>query len=64
MIYPYSDTTVSNGVAANLQQTFDAVLASMFLTQVRVATKAVAVIEVLDNPCILALAGSGTALQI
>src|SRR5215469_1759366 len=36
----------------------------MFLTQVRVANKAVAVIEVLDNPCILALAGSGTALQI
>ena len=41
-----------------------AVLASMFLTQVRVATKAVAVIEVLDNSCILALAGSGTALEI
>src|SRR5215813_7744914 len=37
VIYPYSDPTVSNGVAANLQQTFGAVLASMFLTQVRVA---------------------------
>jgi len=64
VIYPYSDTTVSNGVGANLQQTLGAVLASMFLTQVSVATKAVAVIEVLDNPCILALAGSGTALEI
>ena len=63
VIYPYSDATVSNGVAANLQQTLGAVLASMFLTEVKVATKAVA-IEALDNPCILALAGSGTALEI
>ena len=64
VIYPYSDAIVSDGVAVKLQQTLGAVLASMFLTEVSVATKAVAVIEVLDNPCILALGGSGTDLEI
>jgi Flp pilus assembly protein TadG len=64
VIYPYSDTFVSNGIAVTLQQTVGALLASMFVTQVRVGTKAVAVIEVLDNPCILALGASGTDLEI
>src|SRR5262249_34528526 len=36
----------------------------MFVTQVSVGTKAAAVIEVLDNPCILALGASGTDLEI
>lgn len=64
VIYPYSDTFVSNGIAVTLQQTVGAVLASMFVTQVSVGTKAVAVIEVLDNACVLALGASGTDLKI
>ena len=62
--YPYSDSIVSNGVAVTLQQTQSALLASMFLSDVTIATKAVAVIEVLDNPCILALATSGTGVEV
>ena len=64
VIYPYSDTIVSNGVAVTLQQTQAALLAAMFLTEVSVATKAVATVKVFDNPCILALGGSGTALHV
>jgi Putative Flp pilus-assembly TadE/G-like len=64
VIYPYSDSTVSNGVAVTLRQTQRALLASMFLSGVSIATKAVAVIEVLDNPCILALSTSGTDIEV
>jgi hypothetical protein len=62
--YPYSDSLVSNGVAVTLQQTQAALLASMFLSDVTVSTKAVAVIEVLDNPCILALAANGMGVVV
>jgi hypothetical protein len=62
--YPYSDSVVSNGVAVTLQQAQQALLASMFLSGVRIATKAVAVIEVLDNPCILALGPSGRDVAV
>jgi hypothetical protein len=64
IIYPYSDDIVSNGVAVTLQQTEGAFLAAMFLSGVTVATKAVAVIEVLDNPCLLALGTSGTDVEV
>jgi Flp pilus assembly protein TadG len=64
VVYPYSDAMASNGIAVTLQQSQRAILATMFLTEVNVATKAVAVIEVLDHPCILALAGSGTGLEV
>jgi hypothetical protein len=64
VVYPYSDAMTSNGIAVTLQQSQRAILATMFLTEVNVATKAVAVIEVLDHPCILALGGSGTGLGI
>ena len=64
VIYPYSDNIVSNGVAVTLQQTHGALLASMFLSSVTIATGAVAVIKVLDNPCILALGTSGTDLEV
>ncbi|MBV8131817.1 MAG: hypothetical protein JO282_04815 [Alphaproteobacteria bacterium] len=64
VIYPYSDTIVSNGVAVTLQQTQAALLAAMFVTEVSVATKAVATVKVFDNPCILALGGSGTDLDV
>jgi Flp pilus assembly protein TadG len=64
VVYPYSDDIVSNGVAVTLHQTQGALLAAMFLSNVTVATKAVAVIEVLDNPCILALGVSSTGIEI
>ena len=60
--YPYSHSLVGNGVAVTLQQTQSALLASMFLSDVTISTKAVAVIEVLDNPCILALDGTGVVV--
>ena len=61
VVYPYDDGTVSNAVAVTLQQREGALLAAMFLSAVTVATKAVAVIEVLDNPCLLAL---GTTARV
>jgi Flp pilus assembly protein TadG len=44
VVYPYSDSVVSNGVAVILQQTQEALFATMFLSNITVATKAVAVI--------------------
>jgi hypothetical protein len=64
VLYPYSDSVVSSGLAVTLQQTRQALLASMFLSGITVATKAVAVIEVFDNPCILALGPSGTDVEV
>jgi len=58
VIYPYSDTIVSNGVAVTLQQTQAALLAAMFLTEVSVATKAVASNTHLDLPNCSAVANS------
>jgi Flp pilus assembly protein TadG len=62
--YPYNDQNVSNGVSVALRQTREALLAAMFLTGVTVVTRAAAVIEMLDNPCILALGISGTGVEI
>ncbi len=62
--YPYSDSIAASGVAVTLQQTHGALLAAMFLPGVTIASKAVAVIEVLDNPCVLALGTSGTAVEV
>jgi hypothetical protein len=64
VVYPYSDGVVSNGVAVTLQQTQGAFLASPFLPSVTVTSKAVAVVEVLDNLCILALGPSSTDVDI
>jgi len=64
VVYPYSDDIVSNGVAVTLRQTQATFLAAMFLSNVTVATRAVAVIEVFDNPCILALRTSSTGIEI
>ena len=64
VVYPYSDEIVTNGVAVTLRQTQATFLAAMFLSNVTVATKAVAVIEVFDNPCILALRTSSTGVEI
>jgi Flp pilus assembly protein TadG len=62
--YPYSDAIVANGVAVTLQQTQEPMLASMFLSSLTVANKAVAVIEVLDNPCILTLGTANTGVEL
>lgn len=64
VIYPYADTIVSNGIAVTLEQSLQALLASMFLTHVTVATRAVAVIQALDHACILALGTGGTGVEI
>jgi hypothetical protein len=64
VIYPYRDSVASNGIAVALEQTQGTLLASMFLSGVTIATKAVAVIEVLENPCILALGTSGRDVEI
>lgn len=64
VIYPYSDSLVSNGVEVVLQQTYRALLAAMFLTDVNVVSTSVAVIEVRDDTCILALGRSGAGVEV
>jgi Flp pilus assembly protein TadG len=64
VVNPYSDGIVNNGVAVTLQQSQGALLAAMFLSGVTVANTAVAVIEVLNNPCILALGTDSTDVEI
>jgi Flp pilus assembly protein TadG len=62
--YPYNDGIVGNGVAVTLQQTEGALLAAAYLSSVTVVNKAVAIIEVLNNPCILALGTASTDVEI
>jgi Flp pilus assembly protein TadG len=64
VIYPYTDAVVSNGITVTLHQTQRALLAAMFLSDVTISTQAVAVIEVLDSPCILALATDSTGIEV
>jgi hypothetical protein len=59
VVYPYSDGSISDGIAVTLQQSQGALLAAMFLPVVTITNTAVAVIEVLDTPCILALGKDG-----
>src|SRR5260370_24781988 len=61
---PYSDGIVTNGIAVTLQQSQGALLAAMFLPGVTIANTAVTAIEVLDNPCILALGTNSTDVEI
>jgi hypothetical protein len=61
---PYSDGIVTNGIAVTLQQSQGALLAAMFLPGITIANTAVAAIEVLDHPCILALGTKGTDVEI
>jgi hypothetical protein len=62
--YPYRDTIVGDGIAVILQQTQETLLAAMFLSSVSITNKAVAVIEILDNPCILALGTTSTDVEL
>jgi hypothetical protein len=64
VVTPYSDGVVNNGVAVTLQQSQGALLAAAFLSGVTIANTAVAVIEALDNPCILALGTNSTGVEI
>jgi Flp pilus assembly protein TadG len=64
LVAPYSDGIVTNGIAVTLQQSQGALLAAAFLSGVTIANTAVAVIEVLNNPCILALGTNSTDVEI
>ena len=64
VVTPYNDGIVTNGIAVTLQQSQQALLAAMFLPEVTIANTAVAVIEVLNNPCILALGANSTDVEI
>jgi Flp pilus assembly protein TadG len=64
VVTPYSDGIVTNGIAVALQQSQGVLLAAMFLSDITIANTAVAVIEVLNNPCILALGTSSTDVEI
>jgi Flp pilus assembly protein TadG len=61
--YPYSDTSVSNGVEVVLSQQQNSLFASLFLPNVTINTRAVA--TALSSPaCLLALGTSGTDLTV
>jgi hypothetical protein len=62
--YPYSDAIIGNGVAVTLQQNQETLLAAMFLSGVTVVTKAVAIIEVLDHPCVLVLGTTNAGVEL
>jgi Flp pilus assembly protein TadG len=64
VVTPYSDGLVTNGVAVTLEQSQGALLGAMFLSGVTIANTAVAVIEVLNNPCILALGTNSTDVEV
>ena len=62
VVYPYSDSIVSNGVVVTLQQTQPGLLGSMFLPSVTISPEAVAVVKALANLGVLALATTGTGI--
>jgi hypothetical protein len=64
VVYPYRDDVVSIGVAVTLEQTQAALLSAMFLPSVTIRTTAVAVIEVLNDACILALGDSSMDVEV
>ena len=64
VIYPYSDSAVSHGIAVALQQPQKALLSALFPSGITVANQAIAAIEVLDNLCILALGTTSTDVEI
>jgi hypothetical protein len=64
VLYPYSDGFVTNGVAVILQQSQIGLFGSIFLPSVTITTKAVAILSVLDDVCVLALSSTGTGLEV
>ena len=63
IVYPYSDGIVANGVAVYLRRT-ERVFGSIFMPTVTIASKAVAVLGVLDDVCVLALSTTGTGIEV
>lgn len=63
VVYPYGSGT-GDAVSVTLQQREGTLLAAMFLSEVTISANAVAMIEVLGNPCLLALETSGTGVEI
>jgi hypothetical protein len=64
VVYPYNDSIVTNGVAVFLQRSERALFGSIFLPSVTIATKAVSVVRVLDDVCLLARATTGTGVEV
>jgi hypothetical protein len=64
IVYPYSGSTVTNGVAVFLQQSERGLFGSIFLPSVTITTKAVAILSVLDDVCVLALSTTGTGVEV
>jgi Flp pilus assembly protein TadG len=62
--YPYSDAIVSNAVAVTLRKTQGALLASLFLPNVTIETKAVARVFPAAPGCILTLGTTGMDVGI
>jgi Flp pilus assembly protein TadG len=63
IVYPYGDSVAANAVAVFLQRS-ERVLGSNFLPTVTIASKAVAVLGVLDDVCVLALSTTGTGVEV
>jgi putative Flp pilus-assembly TadE/G-like protein len=63
IVYPYSDSIVANGVAIYLRRS-ERVFGSIFMPTVTIASKAVAVLGVLDDVCVLALATTGKGVEV
>ena len=63
VVYPYSNSIVPNGVAVFLQRS-ERVFGSIFMPAVTIVSKAVAVLGVLDDVCVLALSTTGTGAEV
>jgi len=63
IVYPYSDSIVPNGVAVLLQRS-ERVFGSIFMPTVTIVSRAVAVLGVLDDVCVLALSTTGTGVEV
>ncbi len=63
LVYPYNDAIVANGVAVALQRS-QKVFGSSFLPDVTIASRAVAVLRVLDDVCVLALSSTGAGVEV
>jgi Flp pilus assembly protein TadG len=63
VVYPYNNSVVTNGVAVSLQRS-ERVFGSIFMPTVTIVSKAVAVLGVLDDVCVLALSTTGTGVEV
>jgi Flp pilus assembly protein TadG len=63
IVYPYTDSVVASGVAVFLRRS-ERVFGSIFMPTVTIASKAVAVLGLLDDVCVLALSTTGTGVEV